>query len=93
MFLPRHKFLCADFDDESEDEEVVNKKVIAAVQYAALMNFCYIYRATSYHANVRGRKLGCSMPEWKKIVLGYKYNEEELGYKYNEEEFLKCFEF
>lgn len=46
------------------------------------MNFCYIYRATSYHANVRGRKLGCSM-----------YNEEELGYKYNKEEFLRCFEF
>lgn len=31
MFLPRLKFLCADFDDESEDEEVVNKKVVAAV--------------------------------------------------------------
>jgi hypothetical protein len=58
--------------------EVVSTKVIAAVQYAAMMNFCYIYRGTSYCADVRGRKMGYTMLEWKKIVLGYKYNYEEF---------------
>jgi hypothetical protein len=70
--------MCEDSDVDSEDEEVVSTKVIAAAQYAALMNFRYIFRASSYHADVRGRRMGYSMSEWKKIVLGYKYNEEEF---------------
>ena len=70
--------LCEDSDSELEEDEVVNTKVIAANQYASLMNFRYIYRATSNRPDVRGRKSGYAMPEWKKIVLGYKYNEEEF---------------
>jgi hypothetical protein len=62
----------------TKDEEVVNTKIVAAAQYSALMNFRYIFRATSYHADVRGRRMGYPMPEWKKMVLEYKYNEEFL---------------
>jgi hypothetical protein len=78
VFADVHKLMCEDSDVDSEDEEVVSTKVIAAAQYAALMNFRYIFRASSYRADVRGRRMGYPMPEWKKIVLGYKYNEEEF---------------
>jgi hypothetical protein len=78
VFADVHKFQCADSDDNLELEKVVDTKVVAAVQYAALIYFRYIYRATSYPDDVRERKLGRSMPEWKKIILGYMYNEEEF---------------
>jgi hypothetical protein len=78
VFADDHKLLVDTSDVDSEDEEVVSTKVIAAVEYAALMNFHYLYRGTSYHSGVRGRMMGYPMPEWKKIVLGYKYNDEEF---------------
>jgi hypothetical protein len=37
-----------------------------------------IYRANSYCPDVRGRRSGNIMPEWKKIVLGYNNNNEEM---------------
>jgi hypothetical protein len=76
-YVDAHMLLCGDSDSELEEDEVVNTKVTAAIQYDSIMNFHYIYRATSYHADVRERKSGYAMPEWKKIALGYKYNEEE----------------
>ncbi len=32
VFSDAHKFLCADSDDESENEKLLTKKVVAAVQ-------------------------------------------------------------
>jgi hypothetical protein len=58
-----------------DEKDVVNPKIIAATQYAAMHNFRCIYRETSYHTDVRRSN---TMPEWKKIERGYKYNEEEL---------------
>jgi hypothetical protein len=60
---------------DDDEDEVINPKMLAATQYAATLNFRYIPRETSYPTNVR-RNLG--MPEWKTILLGYKYNEEEF---------------
>jgi len=78
VFADAHKLLCEDLDSEFDDDEILNTKAIAAIQYTAVQNFRYLYRATSYHADIRGRRSSYAMPEWKKIVLGYKYNEEEF---------------
>jgi hypothetical protein len=81
VFTDFHKLLCDDSEaeldeDEDEDEdEVVNPEVIAATQYAAMLNFPYIYRKTSYCTDVRRSN---AMPEWNKIVLWYKYHEEQF---------------
>ena len=72
VFADAHKLQCEDSDSEVDDDEILNTKAIAAIQYAAVHNFRYLYRATSYHADIRGRRSGYVMPEWKKIVLGYK---------------------
>jgi hypothetical protein len=60
VFAVFHKLMFEDSDVDSEDEEVVSTKVIAAAQHAALMHVRYIFRATSYHADVRGEKDGLS---------------------------------
>jgi hypothetical protein len=78
VFANVHKLMFDDSEVDSEDEEVVSTKVIAAVQYAPLMNSHYIYMGTSYCSDVMGRKMGYPMLEWKKIVLGYKYNDKEF---------------
>jgi hypothetical protein len=77
VFADVHKLLCDDDEPELDDDEdeLINPEILAATQYAATLNFHYIYRETSYHTDVR-RILG--LPEWKTILLGYKYNEEEF---------------
>jgi hypothetical protein len=72
-----HKLLCDDSESEldTDEDEVINPEILAVTQYAATLNFRYIYRETSYWTDIR-RKL--VMPEWKTILLGYKYNEEEF---------------
>ncbi len=78
MFTNAHKLLCDDSDGGSSDEELLSFKIVAAVQYAAMCNVHFIFRDTKYHPDVRGRRLGYGLPEWRKIVLGHKYNEEEF---------------
>ena len=78
MFTDAHKLLCDDSEGESSDEELLSSKVVAAVQYAALLNTRFIFRDSKYRPDVRGKKRGYGLPEWRKIVLGHKYNEEEF---------------
>ena len=78
MFTDAHKLLCDDSEGESSDEELLSSKVVAAVQYAALLNTRFIFRYSKYRPDVRGKKRGYGLPEWRKIVLGHKYNEEEF---------------
>jgi hypothetical protein len=61
----------------SDDEVESSSKVIAAMYYSAASSYCYFYR-TKYRPDIRGRKLRYGTPEWKKIVRGDKYNEEEF---------------
>jgi hypothetical protein len=77
VFADVHKLLCDDLESEldGDEDEVISPKILAVTQYASMLNFHYIYRETSYHTDVR-RNIG--MPEWKTILLGYKYNEEEF---------------
>jgi hypothetical protein len=77
VFVDAHKLLYDDSESELDDneDEVINPKILAVTQYAAMLNSHYIYRETSYCTDVR-RSLG--MPERKTILLGYKYNEEEF---------------
>ncbi len=62
VFANVRKLLVDTSDIDSEDEEVVSTKVLAAVQYAALMSCRYLYRGTSYHSDVRGKMMGYPMP-------------------------------
>ena len=76
VFSDAYKLLCNDSDSESDDEEILTTKGLSAIQYATMHCFCYLHRDVTHCANVRGRKN--KMPEWQKIVLGYKYNDEEM---------------
>ena len=38
MFTDAHKLLCDDSEGESSDDELLSSKVVAAVQYAAMLN-------------------------------------------------------
>jgi hypothetical protein len=78
MFADAYHLLCDESDVDSSDDEVVDSKIVAAVQYAALSNTQCIFRDTKYHPDVRGRRLGYGLPEWRKTVLGHKYNEKEF---------------
>ena len=80
IFADTHKLLIdnSDWEEDSDDDEMWNTKVLAAIQYAAVTNFRYLFRETKYRPDIRGKRLGYGMPEWRKIVLGYKYNEEEF---------------
>jgi hypothetical protein len=77
VFADGHKLLCDDseFALDDDEDEVINPEIIVETQYAATLNFLYIYRETSYQTNIRRNLV---MPEWKTILLGYKYNEEEF---------------
>jgi hypothetical protein len=77
VFADVHKLLCKDSESESDsdEDEVINPEILAATQYAAALNFRYIYRETSYRTDLRRNLVA---PEWKTILLGYKYNEEEF---------------
>jgi hypothetical protein len=78
MFTYAHQSLCNDSDGESSDEELLSSKIVAAVQYAMMSNVQFIFRDTKYHPNFRGKKLGYGLLEWRKIVLGHKYNDGVL---------------
>jgi hypothetical protein len=77
VYTDVHRLLCDDSEAEldEDDDEVVNTEIIAVMQYAAMLYFHYIYRETSYCTDVRRSN---AMPEMKKTLMGYKYNEEEL---------------
>ena len=62
---------------DSEDEVELSSKVIAVMYYSAASSYHYFYW-TKYHPDIHGRKLCYGMPEWKKIVRGDKYNDEEF---------------
>jgi hypothetical protein len=47
MFTDAHKLLCDDSEGESSDEELLSSKVVAAVQYAAMLNTRFIFRIQS----------------------------------------------
>ncbi len=68
--------LCDDFDADSSDDSVVDLKIVAGVQYAALSSVQSVFRDTKYRPDVTDRRLQYGLPEWRKIVLGHKYNEE-----------------
>ncbi len=70
--------MCDDSDGESSDKELLSSKIVAAVQYCNVYNVCFIFRETKYRPDVRGRRLVYGLPEWRKIVLGHKCNEEEV---------------
>jgi len=76
MFFQMHISLCDDSDAESDDEEIRTTKGLSAIQHATMHCFHYLHRDITHRADVRGRKN--EMPEWQKIVLGYKYNDEEM---------------
>jgi hypothetical protein len=80
IFPDTHKLLVdnSDSEEDSDDDEMLNTKVLAAIQYAAVTNFRYLFRETKYRPDIRGKRLGYGMPEWKRIVFGYKYNDEEF---------------
>jgi hypothetical protein len=78
MFIDAHKLSCDDSDSEASDEELLSSKVVAAVQYAAMLNTRFMFRDMKYHPDVRSKRHGYALPEWRKIVLGHKYNEEEF---------------
>jgi hypothetical protein len=61
----------------SEDEVELSSKVIAAMYYSAARSYHY-FCWTKYHPDICGRKLHYGMPDWKKIVRGDKYNDEEF---------------
>jgi hypothetical protein len=66
-----HKLLIdnLDLEEDSDDDEMLNTKVLAAIQYAAVTNFCYLFQETKYHPDIKGKLLGDGMPEWKKMYL------------------------
>ena len=78
IFYYAHKLLCEDSDSGTGNDVIVSTKAIRAIHYAVMHNFCYLYSTNSYHANVRGRRSGYDMPEWKKINLECKYNDKEM---------------
>jgi hypothetical protein len=78
MFTDAHKLLCDDSDGEASDEELLSSKVVAAVQYAAMLNTRFIFRETKYRPDVRGKRHGYALPEWRKIVLGHKCYEKDF---------------
>jgi hypothetical protein len=64
-------------DSDSDDEAELSNKVIAALYYSVTSSHHYFYW-TKYHPGIRGRKLCYGMSDWKKIVRGDKYYEEEF---------------
>jgi len=58
--------------------EILGSKQVAVIHYATLHSLCYLFRDNCYCHDIRGRRSGNDMPEWRKIVLGYKYNNEEM---------------
>jgi hypothetical protein len=78
MFTNAHKLLCDDSDGKSSDKELCSSKIVAAVQYAEISNVRFIFRDTKYRPDIRDKNLGYRLPEWRKIVMGHKYNEEEF---------------
>ncbi len=77
IFCNAHKLMCEDSESNTNDDELVGSKELAVIHYAAVYSTCYLYRANSYWPDVGEGRSGNIMPGGKKIVLGYKYNNEE----------------
>jgi hypothetical protein len=64
-------------DSSSDGEVELPSKVLAAMYYSAASNFHYFLWSTC-QPDICGRKLCYGIPEWKKMVRGYKYKDEEF---------------
>ncbi len=73
-----HKLICEESELDTNDDEILGSKDIAVIHYATLHSLHYLFRGNCYRHDIRGRRSGNDIPEGKKIVLGYKYNDEEM---------------
>jgi hypothetical protein len=64
-------------DSGSDGEMELPSKVLAAMYYFAASSFCYFLWGT-YRPDIHSRRFCYGIPEWKKIVIGYKYNDKEF---------------
>lgn len=74
------KLLINDSDDkESDDEDIlVQTQTFASTHFAVVNSFRVLFREPKYHPDVRMKGMGQVIPQWKQILHGNIYNDEEL---------------
>jgi hypothetical protein len=66
-------------EEESDDEDIfVQTQTSVSAHFAAANSYRFLFRDSNYCPNVRMTGMGRGIPQWKQILLGHIYNDEEF---------------